>query len=141
MTPREAERLTSYLKLIMPKRDPERVRDVAAKAAVSGGLESFGGAADLVQQAQAGTETLLRGGDVRPEQLPGLEAIILPNLRPAVDVIGGTFTVTHSLWTHLSSDPDPPRIEAANPVHRPHRAAGHRRSLRRDRVSSSATAS
>ena len=34
----------------------------------------------------------------------GLEAIINEELRPAVDVIDGTFSITHPLWTQLSQD-------------------------------------
>ena len=128
MTPREAERLTPYLKLVMPKKYPERVRDVAARAAASGGLETLGGTADLVQQAQAGTETLLRGGDVRPEQPPGLEAIIpCPTFgRRSTSSGREAPPITHSLWTHLSSDAAHPteRLEDAIPSIGQDRATG-----------------
>jgi len=39
-----------------------------------------------------------------PELYAEVEAIIDAKLRPAVDVIGGKFAVTHGLWRHLSND-------------------------------------
>ncbi|RDJ10105.1 hypothetical protein B5K05_13295 [Rhizobium phaseoli] len=33
------------------------------------------------------------------------EAIIIPDKRPAIDIVGGDFQVDHPLWTQFSSDP------------------------------------
>jgi DNA/RNA endonuclease G (NUC1) len=39
-----------------------------------------------------------------PNEQFALEAIIIPDKRPAVDVVNGDFVVTHPLWTRFSSD-------------------------------------
>lgn len=45
-----------------------------------------------------------------------LEAIIIPDKRPAIDVINGAYAVTHPLWTHLETDVQiRSRIEAVIP--------------------------
>lgn len=45
-----------------------------------------------------------------------IEALIIPELRPAIDIIDGKFSSTHQLWRHLSSDDRiRGRIEAAIP--------------------------
>jgi DNA/RNA endonuclease G (NUC1) len=39
-----------------------------------------------------------------PDEQFALEAIIIPDKRPAVDVVNGDFAVTHPLWTKFSTD-------------------------------------
>ena len=39
-----------------------------------------------------------------PNEQFALEAIIIPDKRPAVDVVNGDFVVTHPLWTRFSTD-------------------------------------
>lgn len=117
--PKTAERLNSYLKLILQNMpDRERILEVAKKGSPLGGLETTAAAApvdELVKRAVAGAKTLLSGRDAPPEQLVSMEAIILPDLRPAIDVVGGTFNVTHHLWQHLNNKPIRTRLESAMP--------------------------
>lgn len=50
-------------------------------------------------------ETAARGEPLSPAQQFATEAIILPELRPAIDVINDSYApVTHPLWTKLSTD-------------------------------------
>lgn len=44
--------------------------------------------------------------DLSLDEMASLEAIILPRARPAIDIIDGNFTSTHSLWRHLNDDPE-----------------------------------
>ena len=45
-----------------------------------------------------------------------LEALIIPKLRPAIDIVDGKFNVTHELWTYLSTNAAiRDRIEATIP--------------------------
>jgi endonuclease G len=45
------------------------------------------------------------GQSMNDAQRIATEAIIFPELRPAIDVVKGSYgTVTHKLWTHLSTD-------------------------------------
>ena len=59
-----------------------------------------------------------RGGRRRPSPSSSdFEAIIFEDIRPAIDIVDGAFTVTHPLWTQLSSDAAiRTRIEAAIPL-------------------------
>jgi endonuclease G len=50
-------------------------------------------------------EAAARGEPLSPAQQFATEAIILPELRPAIDVINDSFgQVTHPLWTKLSNN-------------------------------------
>jgi DNA/RNA endonuclease G (NUC1) len=54
-------------------------------------------AADVVDR-------LARRDEITPDDEFTLEAIVLPELRPAIDVIDGDFTITDPLWSHLDTD-------------------------------------
>jgi endonuclease G len=78
------------------------------------GIESAEGA--LRERARGGLENIATGKAPRPEEISGIEAIILPDLRPVIDIFDGTFESTHRLWTKLSTDAAiKARIEAALP--------------------------
>ncbi|CDZ68162.1 DNA/RNA non-specific endonuclease [Neorhizobium galegae bv. orientalis] len=82
--------------------------------APTGGIESTEDA--LRRNARGGLENMAMGGAPRPEEISGIEAIILPDLRPVIDISDGTFESTHRLWTKLSTDAAiRSRIEAALP--------------------------
>ncbi|MEQ1933618.1 MAG: lipase, partial [Fimbriimonadaceae bacterium] len=109
-----AERLKSYIHLIGGKRKLEELRESVPVAGASP-LESFAipgtqsGLAvtdgmELAQAARTGLDQMLIGNEPSSEQLAGLEAIIIPELRPAIDIVGGKFRADHQLWTHLSTD-------------------------------------
>ena len=116
----DADRLKDYLKLITKKHGGiEPIRDMLSERAGSGsdsGLESMPGQSDDVKRAVSGLEAIELGRDPSQEELYGLEAIILPDLRPAIDIVDNTFTVTHPLWRRLSEDAAiRARIEAVIP--------------------------
>ena len=68
------------------------------------------------ETARRGVEELARDRAVSPEMGAELEAIINAEIRPAIDILDGTFTVTHPLWTHLATDTaTKERIEAVVP--------------------------
>ncbi|MBE7198551.1 MAG: hypothetical protein INR70_12230, partial [Parafilimonas terrae] len=58
-----------------------------------------------VQGLNAGLEAIEKGDSLTREQLFGIEAIIIPDKRPAMPLAKGTYTVTQSLWAHLE-EPD-----------------------------------
>ena len=47
---------------------------------------------------------LMTDEGLTPHEQFALEAIIIPDKRPAVDVVNGDFVVTHPLWTKFSTD-------------------------------------
>ncbi len=62
-------------------------------------------------------ESAARGKPIPPQDHELLEAIIFEDIRPAIDIVDGAFTVTHPLWTQLSGDAATrTRIEAAIPL-------------------------
>lgn len=102
MEGRKAERLKAYLKLIASRQEPDRVIEAAVAPTHGLGLESMED--PRAGAARQGMEALLSGHEPSLDQLSGMEALILPKLRPAVDIVDGKFTVTHHLWLHLSND-------------------------------------
>ena len=101
MPAKDPQRLKAYLELISKKQDLEKILE-KSKAATEGGLESM--EAPEAGAARSGLETILVGKEPSHDELDGLEAIIIPELRPAIDVIDGKFRATHELWTHLSTN-------------------------------------
>ena len=84
MARRSAERLKSYLELISRKQGLESVleatspqSDVAFESAES----------PMAREARSGLESVLRGRDPTPEEEASLEALIIPDLRPAIDIV------------------------------------------------------
>ena len=104
----DADRLKDYLALITRKHGGiEPVRNMLNERAKSGadsGLESMPGPSEDVKRAVSGLEAIELGRDPSQDELYGLEAIILPDLRPAIDIVDNTFAVTHPLWRRLSED-------------------------------------
>lgn len=56
------------------------------------------------EMAAAGIQRITRGEVPTPEQASGIEAIILPKIRPVLDVIDGDFQTDHPLWLKLNDD-------------------------------------
>ncbi|MGH6641540.1 MAG: trypsin-like serine peptidase, partial [Bradyrhizobium sp.] len=99
------QRLKSYLDMISNKQDLEKIlaaSKATAEASRRGGLEGMESPA--AGAARSGLESVLRDKDPSGAELDGLEALIIPELRPAIDIIGGKFKATHELWKHLSTD-------------------------------------
>lgn len=112
MAQRDPERLRAYLTMITRKRGgiEGTINDLASierpAATEAAGLESLGDAAsDPTALARQGLESLALERTPSDDQYAGLEAIISADLRPAIDIVDGRFTVTHPLWTQLSTDP------------------------------------
>ncbi|MBF0307254.1 MAG: DNA/RNA non-specific endonuclease [Alphaproteobacteria bacterium] len=121
MTQRDARQLRAYLELISPKDGgldgQVNALEALARPELSGELEVLDVQAGKRELAREGIERLARNKEPTAEQLSSLEAIIDEDLRPAIDIIGGSFKVTHPLWTHLSDESKPfrGRIETVIP--------------------------
>ena len=50
-------------------------------------------------------EKLKTGQELSPAEQFALEAIIIPDKRPAIDIVNGDFEVRHPLWLHYAADP------------------------------------
>lgn len=109
------ERLKAYIELI--SRHDGGLESIEAAPA---GLERGGVDEDpQMVSANIAMAKLKSSGDVElsHDEMAGLEAIILPRERPAIDIIDGNFTSTHALWRHLTSDAEiNGRLRAAIPA-------------------------
>jgi len=117
MAATKEQRVQNYLKLIASRMggiDAVMAHYEDLAAAPPSGLEST--ADTHRKEARYGLENMAAGKPAQPEQIAGIEAIILPDLRPVIDISGGTFESTHRLWTKLSTDTEiKARIEALLP--------------------------
>ncbi len=122
MVQENSERLKKYLDMI--SRREGGIEGVMHKleAKRRPGEESLEGMQPTRSRARkkpptAALESAARGKDIPPEDRAQLEAIIFEDIRPAIIVADGTFTVDHPLWTRLSQDAaTKARIEAAIPL-------------------------
>ena len=51
--------------------------------------------------AESAAAKVATGQPLTPRESFALEAIIIPDKRPAIDIVGGDYNVVHPLWTHL----------------------------------------
>ncbi len=112
----KAERVADYLRMIA---DPEELRESLPRDAMleslgSTGFESAGGLATH-DKVRSGLEKIARGRIPSDEEAGQLEAIIIPDKRPAEFIRQGTFTVSHRLWQHLERSEFKQPIERAIP--------------------------
>jgi endonuclease G len=79
-------------------------------------LESMAEANELPtaeQRLVRGTiEKLATNRELSPPEQFALEAIIIPDKRPAIDIVNGDFQIAHPLWQHFATDPIKPRIRS-----------------------------
>lgn len=76
------------------------------------GPEAAGGPDILGQKT---LEKLVMGETLSPGERFHLEAIIIPERRPAIDIVDGDYQTRHQDWLHLNSDPIRKRLRTALP--------------------------
>jgi endonuclease G, mitochondrial len=106
-------RLKAMLKQVTPGQDLEGVAKKIPPPAKLGQE-----AAETGATARSGLDKLAKNQDakVSPDELRGVEAIILPKLRPVVFVRNNAYDqLTHELWTHLNADPVKTRLNPLLP--------------------------
>jgi endonuclease G len=122
MVQENSERLKNYLDMISRKEGGIEGVMHKLSARRQPGEESAEGIRPTRSKARrkpdtAALESVARARAIPPEDQAQLEAIIFEDIRPAIDIADGTFTVTHPLWTRLSGDAaNKARIEAAIPL-------------------------
>ncbi|MBY5806089.1 hypothetical protein E0H59_18325 [Rhizobium leguminosarum bv. viciae] len=60
---------------------------------------------EQIETASRAIDKVVAGNDLSPEEIFSIEAIIIPDKRPAIDILNGDFVVEHPLWVHFSTDP------------------------------------
>ena len=100
--PSREEQVASYLSRVAGKSSVRRM----IEETLSGGTEAAEapGFADKRIAAKKGLGQIDRGRTPAPEQSAGLEAIILPKIRPVLDIVDGKFHTDHPLWLMLNHD-------------------------------------
>jgi DNA/RNA endonuclease G (NUC1)/subtilisin family serine protease len=93
------QRLKQYLRKISPSGELEGVVEDRIDLEVAGAAL---GRPEAAPQAASAVEKLARDKELTPDERFSLEAIIIPDKRPAIDVVHGEFRVTHALWQHLN---------------------------------------
>jgi endonuclease G len=98
------QRLKTYLERIWPE---STLESVAPEEAVSEATVSAKGLApETVERSQSALEKLRQNRDLSSEEQFTLEAIVIPDKRPAIDIIDGTYHIVHPLWTHFETNAD-----------------------------------
>jgi endonuclease G len=125
-TKTRAERLRDYLREIAPGDDIREFRvDETRLEAMRGAQENVRAAGPgaafeslpprvTAAQVNDGLEALHRGAsEIPPEAAFGIEAIIIPDKRPAMPLAQGTYDAVHPLWLHLNDPPTKARLTGA----------------------------
>ncbi|MEA3292073.1 MAG: DNA/RNA non-specific endonuclease [Pseudomonadota bacterium] len=94
--------LGDYLKSLTPTGALEEL--IEAPAPPEGNLEAAGGreGAPAGDVGRRTLEKLERGEVLAPDERHHLEAVIIPDRRPAIDIVGGDYSTSHFLWSHLN---------------------------------------
>jgi DNA/RNA endonuclease G (NUC1) len=109
----KAAKVKRYLQWIAPR---ERLESMAAEAdTLGGGLESAAAADSELELAADAVRRVERDEDLPPMHADALEAIVLPNERPVVDVVDGTFARPPVPFEHLGDDSPKQLIERLIP--------------------------
>jgi endonuclease G, mitochondrial len=98
------EQVAAYLARVAGTRDITQLLKGGA-GLEAGGLESMS-APETAQERSAadGVQKVLAGSVPSIEQSDSLEAIVLPKIRPVLDVVDGDFHTDHPLWVKLNTD-------------------------------------
>lgn len=91
----KVDRLRSFLDQVAPDDNAESLLEVNTPD-----FRSRAAAAD--PRAAAALEHLVQGQELSGEDQFVLEAIVLPELRPAI--VNGDFTIADPIWQHLDTD-------------------------------------
>ena len=123
------ERLKRYIATVTHSRDgwEGALEYLTSQEKARSPFESLPNDQMLRLSARSSVEALSLGHVPRPDQLSSLEAIIDAELRPAIDIVNGSFTVSHPLWADLSDRPFRTRIESVMPSIGRIELPGHRR--------------
>ena len=110
-----AAELRRALEQLLPA---EALEGVRSGGSLLGGAGLESAAADpLADQADSAARKLFAGEPLTPEDSYAVEAIILPDLRPAITIRSGTYEAPASLWTPAFAEAGArARLEAAIPA-------------------------
>jgi endonuclease G, mitochondrial len=94
-----SQRLRTYLESISPDQSLESTVESPISEEATEDLPP-----ETVEKTRVAAQKLQRGEDLSHEEQFLTEAIIIPDKRPAVDIVEGDYRVTHKLWMHFQND-------------------------------------
>ncbi|MFC7053081.1 DNA/RNA non-specific endonuclease [Hansschlegelia quercus] len=95
-------KLLNYLQKIGGVATIEKLVALGGEIGEEASTPNWSSRAAGVEAALEATSKLNRGAALSSNELFNLEAIILPELRPAIRIVGGSYSVSHSSWVHLN---------------------------------------
>jgi endonuclease G len=108
--------VSDYLDWIAPPEGVEALASGAKPELLEGVAEAHWTTDEDVERAQETVGRLERGEALSEQDLAITEAIILPNERPVVDVVGGTYATPAAPFEHLGEKAARATLEAALPA-------------------------
>jgi endonuclease G len=105
----KAEEIAEYLFRVAEAKNIDKLLAPAQRGGEEAPEPPGGG--EKRKMAEAGMERIKRGEVPTPEQISGIEAIILPKIRPVLDVVDGDFRTDHPLWLKLNGEPGKPETD------------------------------
>jgi V8-like Glu-specific endopeptidase len=102
MADERTERAKDFLVKVLPTEPEGGLESLAAPNPVEAVLPTGPVPEPLRSPVMRTAEKIVEGAPLTPEEDFILEAIIIPDKRPAIDVVGGDYKVQHPLWTHLN---------------------------------------
>lgn len=96
------KQLKSYLESLVPEAPLEAAADDSEAPMRMAGVQEV--SHTKAKRAQAALQKLARNKDITDEEQFLIEAIILPDKRPVIDIVGGKFSVSHPLWVKYNVD-------------------------------------
>jgi endonuclease G len=94
--------LKAFLETISPESTLESLAPEEGVSAAT--VEAKGIPPETVERSQTALEKLREDSDLSPDEQFALEAIVIPDKRPAIDVVDGTYHIVHPLWTHFETN-------------------------------------
>ena len=101
-TPDEIELLKRHVESLIPEATLEAAADDSEAPMRMGELQPI--ERSEAQKAQAALQKLARGAEIDDGDAFLIEAIILPDKRPVIDIIDGRFSIGHPLWVKYTVD-------------------------------------
>ena len=95
--------LKSYLESILPAGTLEEVADVTETPMRAGSGRRSGNSDQ--RKAHEAVRKLQMGKEIDDREAMLIEAIIIPERRPAIDIVGGTYSVDHKDWLQYDRNP------------------------------------
>ncbi len=96
------EQIAKYLSRFAEQKGIETLLGAVQRAGAE--AAEISGASSNQELAEAGMKRIMQGEVPTSEQVAGIEAIILPKIRPVLDVIDCDFRTDHPMWLKLNED-------------------------------------